>query len=182
MEMQLYTGLHMGGGGKDPPFAGFCPSLEFISWGVSTPTRIVAPQRFHFCPPKVSLLSSKGFNTQIFIPYFIKMKPWLYSGVRETGDQHSLVLSAVPWEHPVATPSFLVAPPWRAPPFFVHGGPVPTLSPVVRSQGVFMLRAHQTLRQTSQMSSCHWRISSQRVRRHQTGYVAAHGGSEQYSN
>ena len=171
--------------------------MEFISWGVSTPTRIVAPQRFHFCPPKVSLLPPKdfifapqrfqllppkGFNTQIFVPYFIKMKPWLYSGVRETRDQHNLVLSAVPWEHPVATPSFLVAPPWRAPPFFVHGGPVPTLSPVVQSQGVFMLRAHQTLRQTSQMSSCHWRISSQRVRRHQTGYVAAHGGSEQYSN
>ena len=142
-------------GGKDLPFAGFCPSLEFISWDVSIPTWIVAPQRFqysNFCPI---------------------LKPWLYSGVRETAwDQHNLVLSAVPWEHPVATPSFLVAPPWRAPPFFVHGGPVPTLSPVVRSQGAFMLRAHQTLRQTSQMSSCHWRISSQRVRRHQTGYVA----------
>ena len=153
---------------------------------------LLPPQRFHFClppkgfifafPPKVSFLPPKGFNTQIFVPYFIKMKPWLYSGVRETRDQHNLILSAVPWEHPVATPSFLVALPWRAPPFFVHGGPVPTLSPVVRSQGAFMLRAHQTLRQTSQMSSCHWRISSQRVRRRQTGYVAAHGGSEQYSN
>ena len=179
MEMQLYTGLHMGGGGQRSPLCRVLPFFGIYKLGCKHTNMDCCPPMVSLLPPKGFIVAPQRFQYSNFCPI---LKPWLYSGVRETGDQHNLVLSAVPWEHPVATPSFLVAPPWRAPPFFVHGGPVPTLSPVVRSQGAFMLRAHQTLRQTSQMSSCHWRISSQRVRRRQTGYVAAHGGSEQYSN